>query len=77
MDYRITKRIENILRNDKLPDPQHICEVLEDELKPLIESYIELNSDIKVRFRKEKNKNSTFWIEFSAERIKPYGYIKP
>ena len=74
MDYRITKRIENILKQEKLADPQHICEVLQGELKPLIESYIELNSDLKVRFRKDKEKN-IFFIEFSAERIKPYGYI--
>ena len=74
MEYRIAKRIDNILKNDKMPDPQHICEVLQDELKPLIESYIELNSDLKVRFKKDKNKN-IFFIEFSAELIKPYGYI--
>lgn len=74
MEYRIAKRIDNILKNDKMPDPQHICEVLQDELKPLIESYIELNSDLKVRFKKDKSKN-IFFIEFSAERIKPYGYI--
>ena len=41
MDYRITKRIEKILSNDKISDPQHICEVLKEEIKPLIESYIE------------------------------------
>ena len=37
MDYKITERIKNILASDKMADPQHICEVLKDELKPLIE----------------------------------------
>lgn len=74
MNYKITERIKNILASDKMADPQHICEVLKDELKPLIESYIELDSDIRVRFKKERDKN-IFWIEFSADRIKPFGYI--
>ncbi len=74
MDYRITKRIEKILSNDKISDPQHICEVLKEEIKPLIESYIELDSDIRVRYKKDRDK-SVFWIEFCADRIKPYGYI--
>lgn len=74
MDYKIAKRLDNILTNDKISDPQHICEVIKEEIKPLIESYINLESDIKVRFKKDKNKN-VFWIEFSADRIKPFGYI--
>ncbi len=74
MNYKIANRLNNILENDKISDPQHICEVLKDEIKPLIKSYIDLESDIKVRFKKENNKN-IFWIEFSADRIKPFGYI--
>ena len=74
MDYKIAKRLDTILTNDKISDPQHICEVIKEEIKPLIESYINLESDIKVRFKKDKNKN-VFWIEFSADRIKPFGYI--
>ena len=74
MDYKIAKRLDTILTNDKISDPQHICEVIKEEIKPLIESYINLESDIKVRFKKDKNKN-IFWIEFSADRIKPFGYI--
>lgn len=74
MDYKIAKRLETILSNDKISDPQHVCEVIKDEIKPLIESYIELDSDIHVRFKKDKEKN-IFWIEFSADRIKPFGYI--
>lgn len=74
MNYRITNRLNNILSNDKISDPQRVCEVLKDELKPLIESYIQLDSDVKVRFKKDKDKN-IFWIEFEADRIKPFGYI--
>ena len=75
MDYRITDRLKTILANDKMADPQHICQVLKEELKPLIESYIMLDSDIKVRFKKDNQKN-IFFIEFSADRIKPFGYIQ-
>ncbi len=74
MNYKIAKRLENILSQDKIGDPQHVCEVLKEEIKPLIESYIELDSDIRVRFKKEGDKN-IFWIEFLAERVKPFGYI--
>ncbi len=75
MDYRITDRLKTILANDKMADPQHICQVLKEELKPLIESYILLDSDIKVRFKKDNQKN-IFFIEFSADRIKPFGYLQ-
>lgn len=75
MDYRITDRLKTILANDKMADPQHICQVLKEELKPLIESYIMLDSDIKVRFKKDNQKN-IFFIEFSADRIKPFGYLQ-
>ena len=75
MDYKITDRLKTILANDKMADPQHICQVLKEELKPLIESYIMLDSDIKVRFKKDNQKN-IFFIEFSADRIKPFGYIQ-
>ncbi len=76
MDYRIAKRLNYILENDKISDPQQVCEVLKDEIKPIVENYISLQNEIKVRFRKENNKN-IFWIEIDAERIKPFGYIKP
>ncbi len=75
MDYKITDRLKTILANDKMADPQHICQVLKEELKPLIESYIMLDSDIKVRFKKDNQKN-IFFIEFSADRIKPFGYLQ-
>lgn len=75
MDYKITDRLKTILANDKMADPQHICQVLKEELKPLIESYILLDSDIKVRFKKDNQKN-IFFIEFSADRIKPFGYLQ-
>ncbi len=76
MDLSISKRMELILSNDKINDPQQICEVLKDEIRPIIENYITIKEDIKVRFKKENNKN-IFWIEFNADRIKPFGYIKP
>ncbi len=73
MNYKIEERIENILTSDKIGDPQHVCKVLEEELKPIITSYIVLSSEVKVRFKKEDNRN-IFFIEFCAERIKPFGY---
>ena len=74
MDYRITERLSNMLERDKLQDPQHVCEVLSEEIKPLISAYLDLQTDIKVRYKKDGEKN-LFWIEFVASRIKPFGYI--
>ena len=74
VDYRITQRLTNMLGRDKLQDPQHVCEVLCEEVKPLISAYLDIESDIKVRFKKDGEKN-VFWIEFTANRIKPFGYI--
>lgn len=74
MNYKIKDRMEFILDNDKMCDPQHICDVLKEEVKPIIENYLNLQNDIKVRFKKEGNRN-IFWIEIYADRIKPFGYI--
>lgn len=74
MDYKIKDRLEFILDNDKMKDPQYICEVLKDELQPIVNNYINLQDEIKVKFKKENNKNK-FLIEIDAERIKPFGYI--
>lgn len=74
MIYKIQDRMDYILSKDKICDPQRVCELLQDELKPIIENYINLQNDIKVRFKKEKEKN-IFFIEINAERIKPFGYI--
>ena len=74
MNYQITDRIFNIMDSDKMCNPQTVCAVLEDEIKPIVENYICLNKDFKVRFRKNGDKN-IFFIEFEADRIKPFGYI--
>lgn len=75
MDYKIQNRLENILSNDKMSDPQTICEILKDEIKPIVENYLSLQNEVIVRFKKENNKN-IFFIELQADRIKPFGYIK-
>ena len=74
MNYKITERIEKILDGDKMGDCQYICDILKDEISPIVKNYIVINDDIKVRFKKENNKN-TFWIEIDANRIKPFGYL--
>ncbi len=74
MIKRAYNRIENILDQDKLFNPQQICDVLKEEIKPIVENYINLQNDIKVRFKKENNKN-IFFIEIDANRTKPFGYI--
>ena len=74
MNYKIQDRINTILRNDKMNNPQSVCKVLKDEIKPIVENYLTLNKEIVVRFKNENNK-SIFFIEFEAERIKPFGYI--
>lgn len=74
MNYKITERIEKILDCDKMGDCQYICDILKDEISPIVKNYIVTNEDIKVRFKKENNKN-IFWIEIDANRIKPFGYL--
>lgn len=74
MDYKISGRMNFILNKDKMCDPQMVCEILKDELKPVLENYISFKHDINVRFKKENNKN-IFFLEVEAERIKPFGYI--
>lgn len=74
MDYRIQNRINNILRNDKMNDPQAVCDVLKNEIKSIVENYLKLNKDIVVRYKTERNKN-IFFIELEADRIKPFGYL--
>ena len=67
-------RIEFMLEKDKIVNPQFVCRVLKDELKPIISNYLSLNSYIQVRNKKEKTKN-IFFIEIDADRVKPFGYI--
>ena len=74
MDYQISKRMNYILEKDKMYDPQMVCQLLKEDLKSTIDNYLELNSDIKVRYKKEGNKN-IFFIELDARKIKPFGYI--
>ena len=74
MDYRIAKRIDYVLEKDKIVDPQKVCYILEEEIKSVVDNYLVLNRDFKVRFKKENNKN-LFFVEFEASRIKPFGYI--
>ena len=74
MDYKIQNRINNILTKDKMSNPQSVCNILKNELKPIIENYLSLQKEIVIRFKNENNKN-IFFIEFETERIKPFGYI--
>ena len=74
MDYKISSRMTSVLEGDKMFDPQRICQILEKELLPIIENFLALEEGVKVRYRKQNFKN-IFFIEFSAERIKPIGYI--
>ena len=74
MNYKIENRIEYILDNDKMNDPQILCDILRDEIKPIVENYLNLNSEIMVRFKKENNRN-IFFVQIDADRIKPFGYI--
>ncbi len=67
-------RIDNILNEDKIINPQYICDVLKEEIKPIVENYMILQNDIKVRFKKERNKN-VFTIEIDANRTKYFGYV--
>ena len=57
MDYKISRRLNYILNNDKMSDPQAVCDILKEELKPIIETYLSLEKEPIVRFKKDKNKN--------------------
>ena len=74
MRYQIASRIEEVLNEDKFCDPQHLCEVLQEEIQPIAKNYLSLNGDVIVRYRKEGEKN-VFFIEMNADRIKPFGYV--
>ena len=74
MNYIVEDRIENMLYNDKIIDPQRMCEILKNELEPVVRNYLQFKGDMKVRFKKENSKN-IFWFEIETERIKPFGYI--
>ncbi len=74
MDYKISKRMDLILNNDKMCDTQRVCEILKEEMKSVLENYLSLKNDVNVRYKKENNKN-IFFIEIEADRIKPFGYI--
>ena len=74
MLYKIQDRMDYILNRDKICDPQRVCLLLQDELKPIVENYINIEKEIKVRFKKEGEKN-IFFVEIEAQRIKPFGYI--
>lgn len=74
MNYQISERLTSMIDSDKTADPQAVCHILEQELKPILESYVILAKDFKVRFKKQ-DKQNIFFLEFCAERIKPFGYI--
>lgn len=74
MNYKIEDRMENILGNDKIIEPQYICDILKNEIEPILNNYLQIKGEMKVRFKKE-NKKNIFWIEVETERIKPFGYI--
>lgn len=74
MKHQIANRLEYILDQEKMFAPQRICQILEKELSPIIRNYLEIENQIKVRYKKNDNKN-IFFVEFVADRIKPVGYI--
>ena len=52
--------MDYILNKDKIADPQRVCYVLEEEMKSIVENYLHLSKEFKVRFRKEDKKNIFF-----------------
>ena len=74
MNYKIEDRMEYVLDKDKLVDPQRMCDILKNEITPVLDNYLQVKGELRVRFKKENSKN-IFFIEVEAERIKPFGYI--
>ena len=71
---QVASRMEEMIKNDNISNPQGVCRVLEQEIKGLVENYLVLNKNIVVRHKKEKGKN-IFFFELQAEKIKPCGYL--
>ena len=67
-------RINNILIKDKFESSEYICSILKSEIEKISKSYLILNDDVIVRFKKNSN-SYTFNIEINANRIKPFGYL--
>lgn len=75
MKFQIMEqRLNSVLERDKCYAPEYVCEILKGELSPLIQNYIELNSDLSVRFKKVGDK-LTFNVEIDALRVRPFGYL--
>lgn len=75
MQFQIMEqRLNSVLERDKCYNPEQVCEILKGELSPLIRNYIELNSEVFVRYKKSGDK-LTFQVEIDALRVRPFGYI--
>ena len=72
--FQVTSRVEEMLKNDNISNPQGVCRILEKEIQKLIENYLVLNKEIIVRFKKENGQN-IFFFEFFADKIKNVGYL--
>ena len=72
--FQIASRVEEMIKNDNISNPQGVCRILEKEIQKLIEDYLILNKEIVVRFKKENGKN-IFFLEFQADKIKNIGYL--
>lgn len=59
MDYKISRRLNYILNNDKMSDPQAVCDILKEELKPIIETYLSLEKEPIVGSNNENAENDT------------------
>ena len=72
--FQVASRIEELIKNDNIFNPQGVCRILEKEIQKLIENYLVLKKEIIVRFKKE-NGNNIFFVEFFADKIKTVGYL--
>lgn len=72
--FKIASRMEEMLKTDNLTNPQAVCRVLEQEFRSIVANYLTLSKDFVVRFKQERGKN-IFFVEFEAEKIKPFGYL--
>lgn len=69
-----TDRLINVLVRDKNQSPARTIAILKSEITSLLESYLELDDEIKIRMEQEHGR-LTFKISASAVRVKDFGTI--
>ena len=71
MKYRIgeSRRMFSVLANDSYKNPEKIINLLSEEFKIVAEQYLNLDGDIKVRYKISDN-GLLFFVEMPAKSVR-------